>query len=255
MGLRFKIFSGFIFLIMILLIPGVWTIYKLDTIGLSIQKILDDNYASAQAAKTMLESLEREDSGILLLMLGRWEEGRSIIDKADKKFEMQLEFAYNNVSIEGEHTYLDSIKSKYGIYKNLWKRPIVDTNKEGNLKWYFKQTHNSFQSVKDEVNKLLMLNESIMYKTATDLENRANRAIMPGVIAIIAALAFTLIFIYLVNYFMVSPIIRITNAIRKFREKKISYNVIIESTDEIADLSQALHNLCESLEANERLNK
>ncbi len=252
MGLRFKILSGFIFLIVILLIPGIWTIYKLDTIGVSIQKILDDNYASAQAAKSMLEALEREDSGILLLMLGQWENGRSIIEKADQEFEKQLSFAYQNISIEGEHEYLNAIRTKYDKYKNLWKRPIVDTNREGNLNWYFEQVHQSFQDVKKEVNKLLKLNENIMYETASDLENRANRAIMPGVIAIISALVFTMIFIYLVNYFMVSPIIRITRAIRKFREKRIPYDVKIESKDEIADLSEALKNLCESLEANER---
>jgi methyl-accepting chemotaxis protein len=252
MGLRFKILSGFLFLILILLIPGVWTIYKLDTIGVSIQKILDDNYASAQAAKSMLEALEREDSGILLLMLGQWEDGREIIEKADRQFEEQLAFAYDNISIEGEHEYLNAIKSVYGTYKNLWKRPIVDTDREGNLNWYFKEVHKAFLSVKEEVNKLMMLNEKIMYKTASDLENRANRAIMPGIIAIVSALIFTMIFIYLVNYFMVSPIIRITDAIRKFREKRISYDVKIESKDEIADLSKALKNLCESLEANER---
>jgi len=252
MGLRFKILSGFLLLIMILLIPGIWTIYKLDTIGVSIQKILDDNYASAQAAKSMLEALEREDSGILLLMLGQWENGRSIIEKADQQFEKQLSFAYKNISIEGEQEYLDAISTKYRKYKNLWKRPIVDTNREGNLNWYFKQVHQSFQDVKKEVNNLLKLNENIMYKTASELENRANRAIMPGVIAIVSALVFTMIFIYLVNYFMVSPIIRITNAIRRFREKRIPYDVKIESKDEIADLSNALKNLCESLEANER---
>ena len=71
MGLQFKILSGFFILVLMLFIAGLWSIYELNSIGSSVQSILDENYTSIHAAKRMKEALEREDSGVLLLLLGK----------------------------------------------------------------------------------------------------------------------------------------------------------------------------------------
>lgn len=249
MGIRIKTLSGFLILAVMLLIAGLWSIYELNSIGSSVQKILDDNYQSIHAAKLMKEALEREDSGILLLLLGKWEEGRNILNHADSLFDAKYKFAAMNITIQGEQNHLDSIKTKYFVYKSLWQKPIVDTQKEGNLDWYLNEVHPAFIAVKKPVNDLINLNNKIMYQTATELKNRSTRTIMPGIVAVIAALVFTFIFTYLVNYYIVSPIIKITDRINKFREKKIPYDVRIETRDEIYHLSEAIENLCASVKA------
>jgi len=252
MGLRGKILSGFIILSLMLLIAGLWSINELKSIGSSVQRILDENYQSIYAAKLMKEALEREDSAVLLLMLGKWEEGRRILHTADSLFMKNYAFAQKNVTIKGEAEHLKVIDQKYMAYKKLWERPIVDTDKEGNLQWYFQRLHQSFSQVKEAVNDLIDLNNKMMYKTASELKNRSNRAIMPGIIAILAALIFTFIFNYLVNYYMVSPIIRITERVKKFIDKRTPFDVQIETNDEIAHLAEAIYNLCESINTKER---
>lgn len=243
MGLRFKILSGFFILVVMLFVAGLGSIYELNSIGSSVQAILDENYKSIHAAKKMKEALEREDSGILLLLLGKWKEGRKIINTADSLFEEEITIAYSNITIEGEKAYLDSIKSKYANYKKLWERPIVDTHKEGNIDWYFGKVHKSFLDATRAVEALLNLNNDMMYKTASDLENRANRAIMPGIIASIAAIIFALLFTYLVNTFMISPIIEMTNRIKKFEENKTPFDVKIKTRDEIYNLAESIKEL------------
>ena len=247
MGLRIKILSGFLILSLMLLIAGLWSIYELNFLGTSVGKILDENYQSIQAAKNMKEALEREDSAILLLMLGKWEQGRNILDSADSVFEENFNFANKNITIPGEEERLNKIAEGYKNYKSLWERPIVDTDKEGNLDWYFSSVHQKFLLVKSAVDELINLNDQIMYGTASELENRSNRAIMPGIIAVLSALVFTLIFNYLVNYYFVSPIIRITDRIKKFEERRIPFDVKIETTDEIFHLANAIDHLCRSL--------
>jgi methyl-accepting chemotaxis protein len=230
---------------------GLWSIYELNTISSSVQKILDDNYRSIHAAKVMKEALEREDSAILLLLLGKWKEGRSILNTADSLFNVKMNFALKNCTIPGEEEHLDIIKLKYATYKNLWERPIVDTGKEGNIIWYFGEVHHVFLSVKDAVNELINLNDRMMYETASELKNRSQRAIIPGIVAIVSALVFTLIFSYLINYYIVSPIIRITDRINKFKEKRVPFEVDIETKDEILDLSEAIEHLCVSVKNQE----
>jgi len=245
MGLRFKILSGFFILVLMLFIAGLWSIYELNSIGSSVQAILDENYKSIHAAKKMKEALEREDSGILLLLLGKWEEGRDIINSADTQFNKEMDIANNNITIPGEKTHLDSIKSKYMAYKKLWERPIVDTQKEGNIDWYFKEVHNAFIDATQAVEKLINVNDDIMYKTASSLENRANRAIMPGIIASIAAIIFALLFTYLVNTLMINPIIEMTYRIKKFEENKTPFDVKILTRDEIYRLGESIKELCD----------
>jgi signal transduction histidine kinase len=91
-----------------------------------------------------------------------------------------------------------------------------------------------------------------MYNTASDLKQRSNKAVMPGLIAILAALLFTLIFNYFIHYYMVSPIIKITDRIERFIKNKTPYEINIETHDEIADLSDSISHLCEFVSRQEK---
>ena len=244
MRLRPKIFSGFLILTLMLLIAGIWSIFELKNMGGSVQNILEDNYKSIMAAKNMIKALEREDSGILLLILGNWNEGREIIASADKLFENELEIATKNLTIPGEQSYIDSIRTKYQSYKRIWEKPIVDTRKQGNLNWYFETAHESFLDVHSSVDELMYHNDQVMFKTASNLRNKANRSIMPGIVAIISALIFTLLFNFFVNYYFVSPIVRITKNIKRYIKDKVQIDVHIETKDEISELAESINNLC-----------
>jgi len=244
MSLRFKIMSGFLILALMLAIAGIWSIYQLNSIGMSVQELLDENYRSTNASEIMVQALEREDSGILLLLLGKWEEGRKIINSADDLFEKGYQIAKNNVTIPGELDFVVRIRKEYIIYKNMWKKPIVGTGKQGDLDWYFRNLHAEFLNVKSAVNELKELNEETLYRTASDLKSRANRAVMPGIVAVISALAFSLIFSYFVNQYVVNPISKMAHGIEDFLERNMTFDVTVETKDEISHLSSAIRSLC-----------
>ncbi|MFZ7110172.1 MAG: hypothetical protein ACOWYE_00680 [Desulfatiglandales bacterium] len=252
MKLRVKILSGFMILALMLLIAGAWSIYQLNLIGVSVQRLLDDNYKSIKASNAMLQAVEREDSAVLLLLMGKWEEGRKILKSAQEAFVDGFEIAQNNLTVPGEKDYVDHIKAKHEFFSALWAKPIVDTEKEGDLNWYFTTMHKAFLDLKSSINELKTLNEEALYQTASGLKSRANRAVVPGTVAIVSALLFSLIFSYLVNLFMVSPIIRITRAIEDFTRKGMPFDVQVETSDEIRDLSVALSALCAKVSAVER---
>ena len=251
MGIRTKIFSGFLILVIMLALAGVWSIYELRTIGTSVQQLLDDNYKSISAAKTMIEALEREDSAVLLLMLGRWDEGRSIMDSADNLFRQGYKIAEKNLTIQGEKSHVDDIRTKYDSYRNLWMKPIVGTKHERDLDWYSREVHNAFLEVKISVEKLMHLNDRVMYQTASNLKDRAHRAIMPGIVAIISALIFSLLFNYFINYYIVGPIIRLTNGIREFLKTSKTFDPRIETKDEILGLANSIREIMAQQKINE----
>jgi hypothetical protein len=216
MKIRTKILLGFLILAVMLAVAGAYSIYELTSISTSVQKLLDDNYKSINAAKQMIEALEREDSGILLLLAGKWKEGRATIVDAHRNFEKAYDIASHNVTIPGEKDLVDKIDGQYQTYRNNWDRPIVGTDYENNTNWYFEKAHQDFAKVKTTVENLMALNDNDMYQTASTLKNRAHRAVMPGIVAILTALVFTVIFNFFVNLYVVNPILSIIKAIKHF---------------------------------------
>ena len=243
MGIRGKILFGFLVLAGMLFLAGGWSIYELTTIGASVQRLLDDNYKSVNAARSMIEALEREDSAILLLLSGNRKEGREIIETADLSFQQEFRIAQKNVTIPGEKAYVDNVEKAYKNYKDLWEKPIVGTARERNLDYYFREVHQSFLDVKSAIERLMTLNDGVMYQTASDLKSRAHRAVMPGVVAILAALVFTFVFNYFINYYLVGPIIRITKGIQAFLDTGETFQAKIETKDELSLLASSLQQL------------
>ena len=243
MKIRTKIMLGFLILAVMLAVAGAYSIYELTTIGSSVQKLLDDNYQSITAAKKMIESLEREDSGVLLLLSGKWKQGRETIVNAHENFEKAFEIAENNLTIPDEKQYVDKINDLYSEYRGLWDRPIVDTEYEANLNWYFEDVHQAFNAVKIAVQDLMSINDKAMYDTASNLKNRAHRAVMPGIIAIVSALVFTLIFNFFVNIYIVNPILSIIRSVNDFITKNEPVLINVETNDELSDLADTVSKL------------
>jgi HAMP domain-containing protein len=248
MKLRFKVLSGFIVLALMLSAAGVWSVLEMRSISSAVQDLLADNYRSIDAAKTMLEALEREDSGILLLVLGQWREGRGIVAAADSVFQDAFRTAAGNVTIPGEDAHIAAIASAYAAYKRAWEQPIVETPRQGNLTWYLESVNGPFLEVKNAVSDLMTLNDRAMFETASTLRNQANRAVMPGVVAIVAALVFSLMFSYFVNRYVVDPIVRITDGVRQAMSGQGAFDVPVAGKDELSDLVACVRTLVARME-------
>lgn len=246
MGIRLKIFLGFGILASMLLLAGFISIHELTSIGKSVIKMLDDNYQSIEASNTMLEALEREDSGILLLLMGNWKEGRKHLLQSDSVFTDALSTAQNNITIEGEGDYIHQIKTSYSQYKQAWKMPIVGTNKEGNFEWYYSESHQQFIQVKRSIKSLMELNQKAMYNTSKALKDRSKRSVMPGIVAIITAVLFTLLFNYFIHHYFAEPIVQITKGVEDFNVYGKEFKVEIETEDELKRLAEAINNLLHS---------
>lgn len=240
MGIRLKIFSGFMILAAMLLIAGFISIREFMNISNYVQSLLDDNYKSIEASRTMIEALEREDSGVLLLLLGHWDQGRKTLKEADKLFNEGFNYARNNLTIPGEGEYVEKIEKDYLLFKEVWEKPIVGTKTEGDFIWYYNNSHKQFLQVKESVKELMEMNQVTMYKTGSDLKNRSQRAVMPGIVAIISAIVFAVMFNYFINYYIAKPIVRITKGLEEYNKSGEVFDIITETSDEIGRLVNAI---------------
>lgn len=252
MGLKFKILSGFGILAFMLLIAGTWSIVEVKSVGTTVSDILDENYKSISAGKSMKDALEREDSAILLLLLGKKVDAVNILTSADSTFKSAFETAKANITISGEESIVDSISILYGNFSEGWKL-LLDNYETSvtDIELYMNNLHKLFLSVRNSADRLIDLNDREMYRSSKETESRSRRAIMPGIIAIISAIVFTLLFNYFVNKYMINPIIEITDRINKFTTKRIPFDYHLDTNDEISKLADSVTILSAHVNADE----
>ena len=207
--LKLKIFAGFMLLVIMLALAGTISIIEFIKLSRSFTAILDDNYKSIEASKSMIEALEREDSGYLLLLLGQTSEARQIIASADSSFTKAFNIAKNNITEENETQYIDTILNTYMAFNLKLMEPVFDTISRSRIDIYKTDVHKSFLNAKHAVNRLMDLNQKSMYNEAALLRDRSHRAIMPGIVAIIASLVFALLLSFFISSYFVSPIIKL----------------------------------------------
>lgn len=244
---KYKILAGFLLLVILLVVAGAVSIYEFVKLSNSVDALIEDNYKTIVAAKQMLEALEREDSGILLLILGQWEEGRKILKTADSEFLKGLEIARNNITEPNENKLIENIELQYSQYKSIWEKPIVDTQKEGNIHWYQMTIHQEFSKTKHAINDLMTLNQDSMYLEASALKDKSYRAIMPDIVAIIAAVLFSIILNFFITKYYISPLERLTNTIHEYKPGSGSFKAFIEADREITTLEQEISRLIERM--------
>ncbi len=245
--LRLKILAGFGLLIAMLFLAGTISIIEFTRLSRSVNSLINNNYKTINAARSMLEALEREDSGILLLILGQWKEGRILLESSDSAFAVSLDIAMNNITEPNEEEYVQRVRDQYRMYRSAWERPIVDTGKEGNINWYQEHVHQYFLNVKAAVDDLMTLNQVSMYREATLLREKSKRAIMPGIVSIAAALLFLFLFNFFISRYFVQPLVRLKNAVQEYHPSDNFLQADISSRDEIKMLENEINQLIKRL--------
>lgn len=243
MKIKIKILSGFFLIILMLLIAGFMSVYEFSRVSKSVSTLIDDNYKTIEACRSMLEAVEREDSGVLLLISGHWKEGRNILEAADSMFNSAIIIAKKNITEENEDKYIEKIEQTYLEYKSKWETPIIGTDKENNINWYFTDLHVAFIAIKFELEALMTLNQDSMYKEATQLKEQVYRAIMPGIVAIISALIFLVIFNFFISKYFVNPIEKIIASLKNYNTYTQKFNADLLSNDELKELEIEIQNL------------
>lgn len=237
MKLRLKILAGFFTLSAMLAVAGLWAISQINWMSENVENILSNNYKSISAAKGMIKALERQDSAILWIINGENEKYTEIFIPADSAFQAHFRVAESNLTIEGEQKIIDKIRRDY---KSLGHSLILLNAKPPSKAWYFDEIHPILVSLMNDTELLLNLNDEQLFKTAQSVTDKAERALMPGIIAIIAAIVFSLIFSYLINYYLIKPIKEITHEVDKFIKVKKNFSYEAETRDEIYELTNSI---------------
>lgn len=242
-SIKWKIFSGFLVLTSMLFVAGSITIFEFITLSRTVNALLDNNYKTMQAASSMLESLEREDSGILLLLSGDKDTGLEMMAAGDSSFQI----AYNEAQVhsynQNDKELINIIHLRYQEYRKLLVGNKIDTISRSKMNWYSITIYPVFVGVKSSIKSVMMHNQEQIYNETTKLKDKSKRAIMPGIVAILSAIILTLLFTYFINKFFVKPILVLTDKVENYKIANGPIDADIITQDELKRLETAIQDL------------
>jgi methyl-accepting chemotaxis protein len=242
-NLKYKILASFMLLVSLLVVAGTASIIEFIRLSKTVTALLDDNYKTIESSKTMVESLERIDSGLLLFILGEKNESLEILSSADINFNDAFEIAKNNITEDNEHRYIENISDKYNLFKSKWNECINNKEYHEDINWYHMEIHQPFIEAKEAVISLMSLNQNSMYNQASILKDKSHRAIMPGIVAIVGAVIFLLMLNFFINRHYVSPLTKLADAIKDFGAGDKYIRTNINSKYELKKLETEINNL------------
>ena len=253
MTLKKKILIGYGVAFALMGLVITWAVTNLVSLGKATDDILSENYRSILAAENMVDVLERQDSGILLMFLGDVEKGTAQFRENEGIFLEWLARAKDNIiTIKGEAKLVQSIEVGYAKYRQQFStltdlRDTVKALKQLSLSIYQKSVHPLFEKVREVCVRLRHLNEETMYAASIRAGKVAERAIWSTAIVAASALIVALVFSLFLVERIAGPIRRFMEASRKISSGDYAVQVPVETGDELGRLAAEFNQMANQL--------
>ena len=139
--LRTKILLGYGASLIIVAVILALAIVLLLRLGRASDAILQENYRSILAAEKMINDIERQDSGVLLILLNFQDLGLREFRDSEVSFLQWLGRAKDNITEPGEKELVDAIQQNYTQYLHEFSqmRLIVGTDHNQAVTFYHDQ--------------------------------------------------------------------------------------------------------------------
>ena len=254
--LRKKIFLGYGITLGLMIVILIWAFLHLQELGQASDAILRENYRSILAAENMVYALERQDSAILLILLGFEEEGWKQFRENEGQFFQWLGRAKDNITIEGEDKIVSSIEGGYSAYLNQVSeiKPIAISGPRKTATLYHETILPSFLEVRKMCIRLREINQETMYRASDRASFIARRAIWSMAIIGLAAMGIGIGFSLFLSNLLVRPVQQMMQATQKISEGNYDVEVAVKSSDELGRLTGQFNSMAQKLKAFHDLN-
>jgi NtrC-family two-component system sensor histidine kinase KinB len=259
MTLKQKILIGYAVAFVLMGLVVAWAVLNLVSLGKATDAILHENYRSILAAENMVDALERQDSGILILFLGAGNRGIDQFRESEKVFLEWLARAKDNTTIRGEAELIQSIEADYSKYRQQFSRltdlrDTAQSSQQPSLTVYQESIHPLFAKVRKECVGLRRLNEETMYAASVRAGNVAKRAIWSTILVSASALIVALALSLFLAERIVRPIRRFMEATRKISSGDYAVQVPVETRDELGRLAGEFNRMASQLDRYHEMN-
>lgn len=246
MGLKNKIRLGFLALGLLLFFSGVISFFELNKLSRSTHSMLDASIRNMELSKTMLDAVQDQNTALLQTIVDSTCNSDSLLLAGRNKFDSAIN--ESKVLIRDLQGF-DSIYTANIAYNEIVNAYMTDSLHKEDVNWYVSIYKTSYADLTSAIKNFMISSQRITDTKTQRLEDNAYRATMPGFIALLIAIIIVMIFFYFMNLYYISPILRITDALKKQLDSKIPFKVNIQGRDEVYQLKEYIEKLIDQLKS------
>jgi PAS domain S-box-containing protein len=243
MSLRIKLLTGYGIFIAALVTLAAWSAWRLHDMGKVSRRIISENYDSVVAAEEMKESLERQDSAALFVLLGARERGLAQQREHRVRFDRSFDTAAHNITETGESAAIAAIQRDRDIYYQRFDAFIASSTRDE----YFTQLEPQFNQLRADCEHLLQLNQRAMRFKSEAAAGVAQlwfyRTLLIAGVLVVAGIVLA----FWLAQRIVGPIRRLTESTVKIAGGDLNASVIVDSSDEVGVLAAEYNRMAETL--------
>lgn len=248
MSLRLKLFSGYLIFVLALIVLGAWSTWRLHELSGVVRLILAENYDSVVAAQEMKESLERQDSGAVVLLLGQRERALQQIREQHVRFDAALNRASNNITEPGERELTDELRRERDRYYNLVDAWLAATGEpDKGRAAYFNYLEPAFHQLRGRCQALLQLNQQAMRGKSERASAVARRSLLLTLTLAIVLVVAGLALAFLCAVHIVRPVKALTKASARIGGGDLNARAEVGTHDEIGMLAAEFNRMAERI--------
>jgi NtrC-family two-component system sensor histidine kinase KinB len=256
LSLRYRILAGYALILLLLLFILLFSLFNLQRLGRASASILQENYRSIIAAEHMIGAIERQDSALLLILVGYPEEGRAQFTSNLPVFMQWLGREKDNITIEGEAQLAQAIETGYLRYVEA-SQPLLVPEPPGRQKaglYYHQEVLPIFLEVRRACDRLTELNQATMYESSERARIVAGRATTSLLATGSATILLGLVFSVFLSNLIVRPLARVIEGIHSIEKGDFGVQVDSGSGDELGRLAAAFNSMARQLRHFHELN-
>jgi two-component system, NtrC family, sensor histidine kinase KinB len=254
MNLRNKLLIGYLVFVSALLALGGWSVWRFRELSHLTRLIMSENYDSVVVAQEMKESLERQDSAVVMTLLGRDERAYAQLREHRERFDAALKKAANNITEPGESEVIEDIRRDRDAYYRVVDTFLDDVRRSptGSRDLvedrYFAQLDPLFDRLRSDCDHLLRLNQEAMLAKSARATEVARRWFWATLVIVIGLVSAGVALAFFMAQAIVRPVRELTRAAASIAQDDLEARAKILSRDEIGTLATEFNRMAEHLQ-------
>ncbi|NTW35798.1 MAG: HAMP domain-containing protein [Syntrophobacteraceae bacterium] len=253
---RKKILVGYGASLILVVVVLAWAMFLLLRLGRASDSILQENYRSILAAENMIDAIERQDSAVLLILLGFKGQGHDEFHTNEAIFLQWLGRAKDNITIAGEREVVESIERDYTQYLIEVSQMRLGSEEDHAraVSAYHAIILPHFRSVRDACVRLRELNHETMYAASNRAHQLAVQAVfsisLVGGLSVATGVLFSLFLSRLIS----RPVRELEEAVLQVAKGDYEVRLPVRGSSELSLLAGHFNVMAEKLKGYHELN-
>lgn len=243
-GIKKKVLVGCIVLALVLFFSSLISLFEFSRMNNYVSDLITDNIKSINTARELLTVTEDYNQRLMYGAGGSEEQGDISIIK-DNTFMSSFNDLRKTFITPQERACADSVIYAYTAYmqivreaEQIWLSE-VDMRKD----WYFNRLQPVYWKLRDYIRQLTTVSQNALIDNSQSLQDSFYRSIMPGFVSVLMGMILVLLFNYFMNYYLINPLLKVTQGIKAYRQFDKGYDVVVDSDDELNELNNSVKDI------------